>query len=435
MFTAVLHTLPERGGAVLAVSGGVDSMTLLHLASNARRERECELTVATFDHASGPHTARAVKQVVAVALQHALPVVVGHAEGSVNSEAGWRAERWKFLQSVSRSSAAVILTAHTRDDQIETVLMRAMRGAGARGLAGLRAPSMVRRPLLDVTRRDVEGYATTHGLQWVDDPTNESCRYLRNRIRHDLLPALRRVRPSIDADLTDIGDRAGEWRSSLSGLVEKSLDFHARRDSKGAWLEISAADLTEQSSAALAILWPELASRVGLALDRRGMSRAVEFTLSGRAGTRIQLSGGWELLRSRSRFELRMIETGVSALGDPEPLRAPMTWGCWTFRHGVKPLLGDPWHAGLPTGRRLSVRSWRAGDRLLVRLGDRLVSRKVKYFLSDAGISGHIRARWPVVLAGDEIVWIPGIRRSDAATARSGRPVVIYVCDYLDRRS
>jgi len=59
----------------------------------------------------------------------------------------------------------------------------------------------------------------------------------------------------------------------------------------------------------------------------------------------------------------------------------------------------------------------------------------VKYFLSDAGISGHIRARWPVVLAGDEIVWIPGVRRSDAATVRPGRPVVTYVCDYLDRRS
>jgi tRNA(Ile)-lysidine synthase len=111
-----------------------------------------------------------------------------------------------------------------------------------------------------------------------------------------------------------------------------------------------------------------------------------------------------------------------------------MTWSRWRFSSAEAKAPGDPWRAELPA-QRLWIRAWRTGDRLRVRRGEAVVERKVKYFLSDAHVSGHIRSRWPVVLAGDEIVWIPGIRRSDAATARSGGPVVTYVCDYLDRRS
>jgi tRNA(Ile)-lysidine synthase len=104
------------------------------------------------------------------------------------------------------------------------------------------------------------------------------------------------------------------------------------------------------------------------------------------------------------------------------------------MRRGKKEADADCWQATLPRDAELQIRAWRPGDRLSIRRGNQLARRKVKYFLSDARISGHLRASWPVVLAGDEIVWIPGVRRSDAAAARSGGPVVTYVCDYLDRR-
>ena len=108
-----------------------------------------------------------------------------------------------------------------------------------------------------------------------------------------------------------------------------------------------------------------------------------------------------------------------------------MSWGSWSFRPASNELGPDSWSAWLPVDRPLKVRSWQAGDTMVVRADG--TERKVKRFLSDAGITGHERAGWPVVLAGDQIVWIPGIRRGDAATARSGRPGLAFVCEYVNR--
>jgi tRNA(Ile)-lysidine synthetase-like protein len=430
----VSHALPAPGSAVLAISGGLDSMTLLDVAATAR-ERNCELTVATFDHASGTHSARAASFVARTALAYGIPVVVGRAGNPARGEAAWRAARWQFLREVARASSAVILTAHTRDDQLETVLMRAMRDAGARGLAGLRAQSDVQRPFIEVRRQDLTIYAKARGLTWLEDPTNKQRDYLRNRLRHDLLPSLLGARPTLATELIELGDRAAAWRRELATLLDSSVRCKVGRDSDGATMvDVWAAELAEFSPDVLAIVWPELASRAGVTLDRRGARRAVEFTRSGKVGGRIQLSGGWELVRSRDRFELRSLLSSAPIDG-ARPLESPMTWGRWVFASiGAAPA-ADPWRISVPAGLALWVRAWNPGDRLVIRHGDHLIARKVKYFLSDAGISGHIRARWPVVVAGNEIVWIPGVRRSDAAAARPGRPVVTYACDYLDRRS
>jgi tRNA(Ile)-lysidine synthase len=430
----VRRELP-RGTAVLAVSGGLDSMVLLHVAAAIGRSARASVVVATFDHASGPHSARAASFVADRACALALPVVVGRAGASARTEAGWRAARWEFLRSVARSTRGIVLTAHTRDDQMETVLMRALRGAGARGLAGLLAPSDVRRPFLSRSRAELEAYATSRGLEWIEDPTNRSPRYLRNRARRDLLPALCRVRPTLDLELLAVAKRAAVWRRELARLVDRNIGHVLGVDERGTpTLDIAAADLSDYSRPMLGVVWPELASRVGVTLDARGTRRAAEFTISSHAGSRIQLSGGWELLRSRAIFELRRARLGQEWVSDAQPL-GPMWWDRWAFRIvGAEPL-HDPWAAAFPEGESLHVRAWRPGDRLRIIHAGRLIARKVKYFLTDAGISGHIRARWPVVVAGDEVVWIPGVRRSDAATERSGRPVVTYVCDYLDRRS
>jgi len=431
----VAQSLPEGGRAVLAISGGLDSMSLLDVAAGLRLQRRCAVTVATFDHASGAHSARATALVARVALGYGLPVVVGRAPAMTRrSEAAWRAARWRFLRSVGRSVDASVVTAHTRDDQIETVLMRAMRGAGARGLAGLAAPSSIRRPLLDVRRSELYAYARARSLEWIDDPSNTSASFLRNRIRRDLLPALARAQPEIADELKAIGEKAAAWRLELAALVDESIRFTLRGDALEApGLDVSRADLTHRTMPELAILWPELASRVGVTLDRRGIDRAVEFTRAGRSGGRIQLSGGWELTRARDWLELRAIRTATHQTDVAQRLGESVAWGRWRFSTVEQSAGTDPWRAELG-GNDLRVRSWRQGDRMVVRFRDQLVGRKVKYFLTDAKITGHIRASWPVVLAGDEIVWIPGVRRSDAATARSGRPVVTYVCDYLDRR-
>jgi tRNA(Ile)-lysidine synthase len=207
-------------------------------------------------------------------------------------------------------------------------------------------------------------------------------------------------------------------------------------------LDVCASALATRSVPELCILWPAIAARAGLVLDRRGTERLADFTRDGRVGSRIQLSGGWEVTRSRDALQLR-------ASNEEKPTQEPLAlsnetqWGDWFFRPAseeTRPDLGldvgpdigsDSWSAWLPTDRPLSVRIWEAGDAMACPDGS--PPRKVKHFLSDAGVTGHERTGWPVVLAGDQIVWIPGVRRSDAATVRSGRPGLPFVCEYFNR--
>jgi tRNA(Ile)-lysidine synthase len=449
LVTIVSRCLPQKGSAVLAISGGVDSMCLLDAAARAREALACQLVVATFDHASGAHSGRAAAFVARAASRYALPVVIGRAREVGRSESAWRDARWEFLRSVSEREKGPILTAHNRDDQVETVLMRALRGAGARGLAGLRASSPVRRPFLDVSRAKLHAYAEERGIRWIEDPTNCSLAYLRNRVRRDLLPALMRARPALGTELIELAERAATWRGDLAKMVDTAIEHRVLRDARGVGsLYALITDLRELSPEALRVLWPELAARIGVRLDRPGTVRASELTLGGETGDRVQLSGGWELSRSREWIELHAATQSSAESLLPRRLVPPMTWGSWRFtlaepssgidRAGEtagSEWVSDRWRAAFPLDIALQIRPWRPGDRLCIRRGNQLARRKVKYLLSDARISGHIRAGWPVVLAGDEIVWIPGVRRSDAAAARSGGPVVTYVCDYLDRRS
>ncbi|MBK5188729.1 MAG: tRNA lysidine(34) synthetase TilS, partial [Gemmatimonadaceae bacterium] len=188
---------------VLAVSGGRDSMALLHAA--VTHARDSIVAVASFDHATGPHSARARSLVARVAGERGVEAITERATTVVRTEAAWRAQRWRFLDRVARERKAQIATAHTRDDQIETVLMRVMRGAGARGLASLAGESAIVRPMLASSRADVAAYADRAGIAWIDDPSNVRADHLRNRIRHDLLPALARARPSLPDELLALG--------------------------------------------------------------------------------------------------------------------------------------------------------------------------------------------------------------------------------------
>jgi tRNA(Ile)-lysidine synthase len=262
------------------------------------------LCVATFDHASGEHSVRAVKLVERVSLRAGATVVVGRSMTSGQpSEARWRDSRLSFLRAVAAEHRATLCTAHTRDDQVETVLFRELRGAGARGLAGLRASGAIRRPLLGFGRSAIERYAHEVGVSWIDDPSNQSRSFARNRLRHDVLPALRARTPSIDATLAEIGERAARWRDDVDTAIDAVIDFDAGAGEPG--LDVSAASLQRHDADALAIIWPALLARIGVTADRRGTHRLVEFTKTGSTGRRIQLSGGWVVVRRRTGFEVR----------------------------------------------------------------------------------------------------------------------------------
>jgi len=410
------------GPLVLAVSGGCDSMVLLHAVMATDRSRVA--AVATFDHGTGPAARDAVALVRAECAALHVAVVDGGGTAGRRTESAWREARWSFLRRVAREHAARVATAHTRDDHIETVLMRVLRGSGARGLAGLHAESAVLRPFLALDRGTIRAFASSARVRFMDDPTNESRRFLRNRVRLDLLPALRRVRPHIDEALL-------EW-AAASASVRRELDAVARDVSvvsEDGRLAVAVSGVAGYRRESLGALWPALAARVGVALDRRGTERLAAFTISGRVGGRVQVSGGWELHRGRDRFELRR-----SARDRAEELSlegsTEVRFGAWRFAPGAE-RVSDPWTATLSADAVSVVRPWRPGDRMVTAGSTR--TRRVKRFLSDARISGPRRSQWPVVESNGEVVWIPGVRRGSAATARPGRSEVSYVCEFDDR--
>jgi tRNA(Ile)-lysidine synthase len=412
---------------VLAVSGGLDSMSLLDAMAASAPERIA--AVATFDHASGAHSARAAAHVRAEAKRRGLHVVVARmppgADRSNGVEAMWRSARHRFLRKTAAAYGARVVTAHTRDDQIETVLLRAMRGAGARGLAGLAAPGPIVRPLLDVSRASLERFAAGRGIRWLDDPGNVRLDVLRNRLRRELLPAMRAVDPSIDDTLLAIGERAARWRAEFEALVDAAV-HHRRVDERT--LVVAAAELAGYDPDSLSALWSALAGRVGLALDRRGTARCGAFTMSKPSRGAIPLSGGWQLEAMHDELVLRRVaETAATA--SVLPVAGALRWGTFQFAVADRGA-DDEWSAELSGDAGVIVRRWRAGDRLAPSRGQG--RRRVARYLSDARIAGSLRARWPVVVQGEQIVWIPGVRRSDAATVRSGGPTRHYVCERAD---
>ena len=294
---AVVQALSPHDRVVLAVSGGVDSMVMLDAAAHAGPA----LVVATFDHRTSPASAAAAALVNRRCRELGLTCVVGRARRRLTGEANWRAQRWGFLRRVARDSDARVATAHTRDDQVETVFMRLLRDAGPRGLAGLYARSDVLRPLLGTSRTDVEAYARERSIAHVDDPSNLSRRHLRNRVRLDILPAIGAARPAFPDELLDLAARAARWRESVAGIVD-ALGVERHADGS---LFVARRALESYDERELAILWPEIAARMDVTMDRRGTHRVAAFTIHGATGGSIQLSGGIEVVRTRAHFVLR----------------------------------------------------------------------------------------------------------------------------------
>lgn len=414
---------------VLAVSGGIDSMTLLDACARVSG-RVAHVLVATFDHGTGRAAAEASTLVAKAAERYGVDVVRGRAEGLAGDEASWREARWRFLREVAQANGATVVTAHTRDDQVETIVMRLLRGSGGRGVSAMRAPSTVRRPLLEISRAEIESYARAVSLAWIDDPSNQHPAHLRNRVRHDLLPALRAVDPALEGDLLRLSHDAAELRQACARIVDQLvLDVRQGR--------VLVPDVIDASwsQGAAALFCQSVAERAGLALDWRGTSRLADFVRAGRTGRAIPLSGGWEGVRRHGALEIRrrLEETvGTIALRTDEETQ----FGAWRFRPGAGDEGGagaearGAWDAWLPAGAALEVRSWRDGDRMI---SSGSGQRRVKRFLSDSRVVAADRAGWPVVTADGDIVWIPGVRRALAATARPGRPRVRVVCERLYR--
>jgi tRNA(Ile)-lysidine synthase len=240
----VLRSIRERflmraGDRVgVAVSGGADSVALLRALLELQSELGIVLAIAHFNHGLRGEQSMADEAFVAdLAEQHALELFVHRADirehalsSKLSLEAAGRAARYRwFAQLAEQQRLNQIATAHTLDDQAETVLLKFLRGAGTRGLAGIypiinRNGFRIVRPLLSVPRAEVESYLSSLGQQWREDESNLDHRFLRNRVRHQLLPLLERdYNPRLRHLLSDLAKLSQGEQHYWDELVTQHL--------------------------------------------------------------------------------------------------------------------------------------------------------------------------------------------------------------------
>ena len=385
----------QAGRILVAVSGGVDSLALMVVASRVAGGRT---GVASLDHGLRPEAAGEVAQVRELARSLGLPFHTEslHLRPGPGMEARARKARYAALEGIAREHGyAAIATAHTADDQAETLLMRLARGAALRGAAGIRAggPRLLR-PLLSVRRADTEALVAAEGLEPVRDPSNADLSLFRARIRHDVLPVLEKAAgPSVVERLARFARSAAEDEELLAGYAAEA--FARVRDGAGldavgvralpwplrgrvlrAWLEELGHPVSDR-----------LLRQVAEAIDRGGRTG-----LPGRAV--LATEGSW--VRVLPRTSLSGPSPRGLAEGDPVEFGGFRVW------------LGEG--PGVPVGTAagpLLVRSRRPGDRVGTEGGP---SRRVQDVLVDAAVPVEARAAWPLVAdAQGRVLWVVGL--------------------------
>lgn len=422
-----------KGGetVVVAVSGGADSLTLLHVLVRLAGPLALTLHVAHFDHRLRDGSAADAAFVARVAARLGLPATIRAAEGphpipGMSPEESARERRLAFLEEVADATEAQrIATGHTLDDQAETVIMRILAGTGPRGLGGI-PPVRGRlvRPLIDVRRSGTEAFCRALRLRPRRDPTNAEVAFFRNAIRAELMPVLtERFNARAAEALARLADVLRDEDALLAELAAGALDPEVAEGGFRIPLD------------AFAALSPALQRRVIrrlVALDAGNTERVRALALSGDSGAELHLP---------SRLSARL-EYGSLVLGRlptrpqpaaPAPLEVPgetdlPPWSirlrCWveTGAPGAWPdgrgtCVVDADRAVLP----LRVRRPRPGDRFRPLGMSR--SKKLGDFFTDAKVPRAGRERVALVESAGEIVWVVGHRPDDRfkVTARTKR--------------
>lgn len=400
------------------VSGGPDSMCLLHMLVAVHRG---PVGVLTVDHGLRPAAAaetRAVEEAARALGLRAHRVELGLAAGSAVQERA-RDARLAAAEDVARSHGYErIATGHTAGDQAETVLLRIARGAGRTGAVGMaprRGPFI--RPLLCLGAAETRAWCAAHGVATVDDPSNADDAHRRVRVRGELLPALERAHPGASANVAAFADLLRDEADVLEAVVDAAWE---RAADEGGGLHVDR--LRAEPPAVARLLVRRLIAAAGLpggAVERRQVERALRVA---REGGRVSLPGAGGVAR-----EGRLLTAFAPAAPAPAPAALPVpgtaSFGDVTVRASVGAAGAPrPDAVALAVGGPLELRGPRAGDRIAVAgVGHRAVGR----VLADAGVPARLRHRVPVVARGDRVLWVVGHRAGDDVLAAHGREAVL----------
>jgi tRNA(Ile)-lysidine synthase len=427
----------EPGEALVAVSGGPDSVALLDLLNAIANDLGLKLVVAHVDHGILSDSRTVGRSVKTLAEKYGLPFESTALHlGPEASETEARRARYAWLREVQRRRGAkYLVTAHHEDDQVETIVLRALRGSAPAGLAGIAARGRggLVRPLLPFTRPELVEYATARGLPSHDDPANRDPRHLRSWVRATLLPLLNeRLGPRLRHDLLAQGRHAASdrraWDRMLEQLPELALETHESA------FAVARAVLGGYDNALSVALLRAAARRVGLALGPQRARRIVALAQRP-SGRRLSLGDGWVAEVAFDRLSVARAATTVNCALQrivPSGEQGAALFGefeiRWSTAAAPARIERATWTTWLDSAA-WEVRAPARGD-TLVPLGG-VGHRPLRRLLMEAQVPRSARPRYPVVSRGETILWVPGICRSAAGVPAPGtRAVRLDVIEY-----
>jgi tRNA(Ile)-lysidine synthase len=447
------HNLLQAGDRVgVAVSGGADSVALLRILLELKHELGIVLSAAHLNHKLRGAESDADEQFVReLAARHNLPLVSESADVpsyaaslKLSIETAARELRYRFFKNLLDSGDLdKIATAHTLDDQAETVLLKLSRGAGTRGLAGIyrrisRQPSSVSdklkaivRPLLSTRRTGIEAYLPAIGQSWREDSSNRDLRHTRNRIRQSILPKFEeQLNPGIRQVLAETAEIARAEEEFWAEKISKFLPRLWRRSGAGGELEgskLRKLPLPVQrrliraagESLGLKLEFSHVEDVLALNPDTRRASLPQDWYASWRNGEisferRADPGAGYEYnLPVPGPLNIPEIGLAIEALL-PSSGSEPMTSSARSEEF---------WLDIACASGTLIIRNWRAGDRFWPAHSKN--PKKIKELLQDRRISGKQKRLWPVIAHGTEILWVRGLGVSREFRAKASEGLLI----------
>ena len=406
--------LPAAGTVLCAVSGGRDSMALLHILLRLAEGTGLGVAAAHFNHHLRPTADRDEQFVRDWCREHGVPFLAGSGDvraAGTGVEDAARKLRYAFLEKAAdRLGASRIATAHHRDDNAETVLLHLLRGTGLRGLCGIPpVRGRIIRPLLEISRGEIDAYVAENQIPYVEDETNGDTAYTRNRLRLEALPLLEEISPGCTGRIAAAGGLLREEEEHLQREADALLPPGDGRE-----IVLPVPMLCRQDPAMRRRLARTMGLRLGVTLTRR----QVEAVLGLGAGGMVSLPGGVCGVRRAHQLILRKTED----LPPPlllEPGR--QTWGPWqvTLRQTQSPESWGPDTLALDAAAGpLTVGTWDGTGRLAVENG----SRSLKRLFLDCGIPAERRWKHPVLYGGGRPVAALGVAVDRDLAPRNGRP-------------
>lgn len=433
------HKMVSPGDRIgVAVSGGADSVCLLRLLLDVRAELGLVLHVAHFDHQLRAESGVDVQFVEALAREHDLSMHFGSgdtrayaAEKRISLETAARDLRYQFFDSLLREGVVdKIAAGHTLSDQAETVLMKLLRGAGARGLSGIhpvlaRTRGEIIRPLLFASRAEIETQLANLQQPFRTDATNADITFTRNRVRHGIMPLLADINPDAEHALAQTAEILREEDAFLDAEAERTLPFVLQTGAParggGRAAGVGSSVLFSLSLEALSphpvalqrrILRLACTGVVSLTLDETDRvlalgDAAANTTLELRNGVRVRrLHREIQFLRAdaATRMSGGTYEQNATFTGDPLTLSGPLCSIELSLAEG-----SAAFDQELALPLRVMFRNWRSGDRFHAPYTR--TSRKVKEHLQALKLTHEERALWPVLedLSTHELLWVRGL--------------------------